>query len=98
MEPCLVVTVSIALCHFCFLCPLTSGRGDADPLFTTKQKHVGAVRGLDFNPFQSSLLASGGAGGEVCLFSFFCHYSTSDDNRCTSGIWPTQALLLLLET
>ena len=43
--------------------PDTSGQ-----LLCRLQKHAGAVRGLEFNPFSPNLLASGGADGELCIW------------------------------
>ncbi|KAI0243831.1 protein transport protein S31 [Massospora cicadina] len=38
-------------------------------LISRQSKHTGAVRGLDFNPLQPSLLASGAANGEVFIWN-----------------------------
>ena len=35
---------------------------------TLQNAHAGAVRGLDFNPFSSNLLASGGRDGELSIW------------------------------
>eukprot|EP01127_Copromyxa_protea_P009476 TRINITY_DN2246_c0_g1_i2.p1 TRINITY_DN2246_c0_g1~~TRINITY_DN2246_c0_g1_i2.p1 ORF type:complete len:768 (-),score=242.46 TRINITY_DN2246_c0_g1_i2:1529-3832(-) len=61
--------------------------GKEDALFTTKTKHVGAVRGLDFNPFQSSLLASGGANGEVFIWDLSTEgaLTPADGNKGPGG-------------
>ena len=40
-----------------------------DSLILRNTTHTGPVRGLDFNPIQTSLLASGGVSGEV-----WCQY------------------------
>lgn len=40
---------------------------DVDALIATVSKHRGAVRGLDFNPNQPHLLASGAADGEMYI-------------------------------
>ena len=37
-------------------------------LLARLQKHQGAVRGLEFNPFSPKLLASGGADGDLCIW------------------------------
>ena len=37
-------------------------------LTTLQNAHAGAVRGLDFNPFSSNLLASGGRDGELSIW------------------------------
>ncbi|XP_072476098.1 protein transport protein Sec31B isoform X2 [Notamacropus eugenii] len=44
---------------------LTSGK---EPLIAQKEKHTGAVRALDFNPFQSNLLASGANNSEIYIW------------------------------
>uniref|UniRef100_A0A4X2JX49 Protein transport protein Sec31A n=1 Tax=Vombatus ursinus TaxID=29139 RepID=A0A4X2JX49_VOMUR len=44
---------------------LTSGK---EPLIAQKEKHTGAVRALDFNPFQSNLLASGANDSEIYIW------------------------------
>ena len=38
----------------------------ADSLILRNTHHTGPIRALDFNPIQTSLLSSGGIGGEVC--------------------------------
>lgn len=44
---------------------LSSGK---EPLIAQKQKHTGAVRALDFNPFQGNLLASGASDSEIFIW------------------------------
>ncbi|XP_023367490.1 protein transport protein Sec31B isoform X1 [Otolemur garnettii] len=44
---------------------LSSGK---EPVIAQKQKHTGAVRALDFNPFQSNLLASGASDSEIFIW------------------------------
>ena len=44
------------------------GEGPANPLLCKLQKHTGAVKGLQFNPFSSNLLASGAADGELAIW------------------------------
>ncbi|CAH6951547.1 Sec31b [Phodopus roborovskii] len=44
---------------------LSSGK---EPLIAKRQKHTGAVRALDFNPFQSNLLASGASDSEIFIW------------------------------
>ncbi|XP_051837179.1 protein transport protein Sec31B isoform X1 [Antechinus flavipes] len=39
-----------------------------EPLIAQKEKHTGAVRALDFNPFQSNLLASGANDSEIYIW------------------------------
>eukprot|EP00073_Rattus_norvegicus_P042838 XP_017444770.1 PREDICTED: protein transport protein Sec31B isoform X2 [Rattus norvegicus] len=39
-----------------------------EPLIAQKQKHTGAVRALDFNPFQGNLLASGASDSEIFIW------------------------------
>jgi protein transport protein SEC31 len=38
------------------------------PLICKLEKHTGAVKGLQFNPFSSNLLASGAADGELAIW------------------------------
>lgn len=42
--------------------------GGAGALICPLKKHVGAVKGLQFNPFSSNLLASGAADSDVCIW------------------------------
>ncbi|XP_078319996.1 protein transport protein Sec31A-like isoform X1 [Crassostrea virginica] len=42
--------------------------GDSDCLMFKKNKHVGAVKALDFNPFQTNLLASGASESEIYIW------------------------------
>ncbi|XP_039727421.1 protein transport protein Sec31B isoform X5 [Pteropus medius] len=44
---------------------LSSGK---DPVIAQRQKHTGAVRALDFNPFQGNLLASGANDSEIFIW------------------------------
>ncbi|XP_060246179.1 protein transport protein Sec31B isoform X2 [Meriones unguiculatus] len=44
---------------------LSSGK---EPLIAQRQKHTGAVRALDFNPFQGNLLASGASDSEIFIW------------------------------
>nr|XP_019580464.1 PREDICTED: protein transport protein Sec31B isoform X7 [Rhinolophus sinicus]XP_019580465.1 PREDICTED: protein transport protein Sec31B isoform X7 [Rhinolophus sinicus] len=44
---------------------LSSGE---EPVIAQKQKHTGAVRALDFNPFQGNLLASGANDSEIFIW------------------------------
>ncbi|XP_050001632.1 protein transport protein Sec31B isoform X3 [Alexandromys fortis] len=44
---------------------LSSGQ---EPLIAQRQKHTGAVRALDFNPFQGNLLASGASDSEIFIW------------------------------
>ncbi|XP_010331483.3 protein transport protein Sec31B isoform X2 [Saimiri boliviensis] len=44
---------------------LSSGK---EPVIAQKQKHTGAVRALDFNPFQGNLLASGASNSEIFIW------------------------------
>ncbi|XP_077882403.1 protein transport protein Sec31B isoform X5 [Ictidomys tridecemlineatus] len=44
---------------------LSSGK---DPVIAQRQKHTGAVRALDFNPFQGNLLASGASNSEIFIW------------------------------
>ncbi|CAA7257388.1 unnamed protein product [Cyclocybe aegerita] len=47
---------------------ILAGAGTADSLILRNTTHTGPVRGLDFNPIQSNLLASGGISGEVFIW------------------------------
>ncbi|XP_069316216.1 protein transport protein Sec31B isoform X2 [Eulemur rufifrons] len=44
---------------------LSSGK---EPVIAQRQKHMGAVRALDFNPFQGNLLASGASNSEIFIW------------------------------
>nr|XP_020726269.1 protein transport protein Sec31B isoform X6 [Odocoileus virginianus texanus] len=44
---------------------LSSGK---EPVIARRQKHSGAVRALDFNPFQGNLLASGASASEIFIW------------------------------
>ncbi|XP_020726272.2 protein transport protein Sec31B isoform X12 [Odocoileus virginianus] len=44
---------------------LPSGK---EPVIARRQKHSGAVRALDFNPFQGNLLASGASASEIFIW------------------------------
>ncbi|XP_005403967.1 PREDICTED: protein transport protein Sec31B isoform X4 [Chinchilla lanigera] len=44
---------------------LSSGK---EPVVAQSQKHTGAVRALDFNPFQGNLLASGASDSEIFIW------------------------------
>nr|XP_051679443.1 protein transport protein Sec31B isoform X4 [Oryctolagus cuniculus] len=44
---------------------LSSGK---EPVIAQRQKHTGAVRALDFNPFQDNLLASGANDSEIFIW------------------------------
>lgn len=44
---------------------LSSGK---EPVVAQTQKHTGAVRALDFNPFQANLLASGASDSEIFIW------------------------------
>ncbi|KAG6820187.1 hypothetical protein H0H93_004180 [Arthromyces matolae] len=47
---------------------ILAGAGTSESLILRNTTHTGPVRGLDFNPIQTSLLASGGVGGEVYIW------------------------------
>lgn len=51
------IIVSLSLCSFAL--------SSADSLILRNTQHTGPIRALDFNPIQTSLLSSGGIGGEV---------------------------------
>ncbi|XP_029788242.1 protein transport protein Sec31B isoform X2 [Suricata suricatta] len=44
---------------------LSSGK---EPVIAQRQKHTGAVRALDFNPFQGNLLATGASDSEIFIW------------------------------
>uniref|UniRef100_A0A8C8Z4M9 SEC31 homolog B, COPII coat complex component n=1 Tax=Prolemur simus TaxID=1328070 RepID=A0A8C8Z4M9_PROSS len=44
---------------------LSSGK---EPVIAQRQKHMGAVRALDFNPFQGNILASGASNSEIFIW------------------------------
>ena len=61
--------------------------------------HTGPVRGLDFNPIQSHLFASGAVNGEVRpIPAAYIHEAESHPSRFTSGILRIQPSPILLET
>ncbi|KAF9547194.1 hypothetical protein CPC08DRAFT_675391 [Agrocybe pediades] len=47
---------------------ILGGASAAESLILRNTTHTGPVRGLDFNPIQNNLLASGGIGGEVYIW------------------------------
>ncbi|KAG5653852.1 hypothetical protein H0H81_009931 [Sphagnurus paluster] len=47
---------------------ILAGAGASESLILRNTTHTGPVRGLDFNPIQTSLLASGGVAGEVYIW------------------------------
>uniref|UniRef100_A0A8H7XM78 Protein transport protein SEC31 n=1 Tax=Psilocybe cubensis TaxID=181762 RepID=A0A8H7XM78_PSICU len=47
---------------------ILSGASASESLILRNTTHTGPVRGLDFNPLQTSLLASGGVSGEVYIW------------------------------
>jgi hypothetical protein len=49
----------------CFERSELTDSADESRIFTS-HKHTGPVRGLDFNPIQKNLLASGAINAEVC--------------------------------
>ncbi|KZT33889.1 hypothetical protein SISSUDRAFT_1053654 [Sistotremastrum suecicum HHB10207 ss-3] len=48
--------------------PIKILSGDGDALILSNSTHTGPVRGLDFNPLQTNLLASGAVNGEVYIW------------------------------
>lgn len=44
---------------------MTRHNSPSEALILKNSTHTGPVRGLDFNPIQSTLFASGGINGEV---------------------------------
>ena len=54
-------------------------KGDPNPVMFTKDKHTGPVQALDFNPFQSNLLASGASDSEIYIW---------DLNKLTTPMTP----------
>lgn len=49
----------------------TSPYSASQSLILRNTTHTGPIRGLDFNPIQTTLFASGGVAGEVCDTSTF---------------------------
>ncbi|KAF8816748.1 hypothetical protein BYT27DRAFT_7181181 [Phlegmacium glaucopus] len=47
---------------------ILAGAGTSQSLILRNTTHTGPVRGLDFNPIQTNLLASGGINGEVYIW------------------------------
>ncbi|KAJ3833480.1 hypothetical protein F5878DRAFT_728797 [Lentinula raphanica] len=47
---------------------ILAGANSSDSLILRNNHHSGPVRALDFNPIQTSLLSSGGIGGEVYIW------------------------------
>ncbi|XP_007938222.1 protein transport protein Sec31B [Orycteropus afer afer] len=41
---------------------------EKEPVIAQRQKHTGAIRALDFNPFQGNLLASGASDSEIFIW------------------------------
>eukprot|EP01125_Pyxidicula_operculata_P008838 TRINITY_DN292_c0_g2_i1.p1 TRINITY_DN292_c0_g2~~TRINITY_DN292_c0_g2_i1.p1 ORF type:complete len:1154 (+),score=395.81 TRINITY_DN292_c0_g2_i1:46-3507(+) len=74
-----------------------------DVLFASAEKHSGAVKGLDFNRFQSNLLASGGLHGEVYIWDLSSiqpyapgnQKSPSGDSDITDIGWNSQVIHIL---
>ena len=54
--------------------------GQADCSLLQLTKHVGAVKALDFNPFQTNLLASGASESEIYIWDL-----NKPDNPMTPG-------------
>jgi protein transport protein SEC31 len=53
---------------------------EADCSLLTLTKHTGAVKALDFNPFQTNLLASGASESEIYIWDL-----NKPDNPMTPG-------------
>jgi len=60
-------------------------------------KHQGAVRGLQFNPFSAKLLASGAGDGEVCIWDLSNPSQPSLYPAMKSGTGDTQNQITCLE-
>ena len=80
-------------------------KGGDDALVFTKDKHTGPVAALDFNPFQSNLLASGGSESEIYIWDVNKPTAPMtpggksqplDDVRCVS--WNRQVQHILAST
>ena len=72
-----------------------------ESLMLRNKTHTGPVRGLDFNPIQSHLFASGAVNGEVrrCPPPTLCiREAESSPSRFTSGISETLPSPILPET
>ena len=80
-------------------------KGEDNALLFTKEKHTGPVTALDFNPFQSNLLASGGSESELYIWDVTkpgnpmtpgAKSQPLDDVRCVS--WNRQVQHILAST
>ena len=80
-------------------------KGEDNALVSTKDKHTGPVTALDFNPFQSNLLASGGSESELYIWDVTkpgnpmspgAKSQPLDDVRCVS--WNRQVQHILAST
>jgi len=77
-----------------------------DSLVKLAEKHSGAVKGLDFNPFLGNLLASGGHNGEIYIwdlnsvvpYALSQRSSPSGDAEVTSISWSGQVARHILAT
>ncbi|KAM5272433.1 protein transport protein Sec31B [Ctenodactylus gundi] len=73
-----------------------------EPVIAQRQKHTGAVRALDFNPFQDHLLASGAADSEIFIWDLNnlsvpmspgSKLQPLEDIRALSWNWQVQHIL-----
>ena len=80
-------------------------KGEDNALLFTKDKHTGPVAALDFNPFQSNLLASGGSESELYIWDVNkpgnpmtpgAKSQPLDDVRCVA--WNRQVQHILAST
>ena len=80
-------------------------KGEDNALVFTKDKHTGPVGALDFNPFQSNLLASGGSESELYIWDVNkpgnpmtpgAKNQPLDDVRCVA--WNRQVQHILAST
>ena len=80
-------------------------KGEDNALVFTKDKHTGPVAALDFNPFQSNLLASGGSESELYIWDVTkpgqpmtpgAKTQPLDDVRCVA--WNRQVQHILAST
>ena len=80
--------------------------GEEQPLVFSKDKHSGPVAALDFNPFQSNLLASGASESEIFIWDMNkpqtpmtpgARSQPTDDVRCVAWnrqVWATNNSML----
>jgi protein transport protein SEC31 len=82
-DPAKIVAHAESVLRHCTFHPLSDmSRSPAESLILRNTMHTGPIRGLDFNPISTTLLASGGIKGEVRL----CLGSSIDRAEIRSGV------------